>query len=102
MSKFVVLTEAEVKKELSNELIDWTFSNDSLTAKFNLNSYRKVISLINLVAIEAEVMNHHPTYTHSYKKIEFSISTHDAGNKVTNLDILMAKYITQEYKKLVK
>jgi 4a-hydroxytetrahydrobiopterin dehydratase len=102
MSKFVILTEVEINRELSSELSDWTFDNNSLNAKFKLNSFRQVILLVNLVAIEAEVLNHHPTYTHSFKNIEFSITTHDAGNKVTNLDILMAKYITEEFKNLSK
>jgi len=53
------------------------------------------MQFINLVADEARRMNHHPTWTNSYNKVSISFFHHDAGNKITDLDIQMAKKIAE-------
>jgi len=45
------------------------------------------------VAIEAEKMNHHPLWTNVYNKVEIWLSTHDAGDIVTERDRLLAAAI---------
>ena len=45
------------------------------------------------VAIIAEKMNHHPTWTNTWNKVTFELSTHDAGNKVTDRDRKLAEAI---------
>jgi len=42
------------------------------------------------VALLAEKMNHHPTWTNTWNKVEIWLSTHDAGDKVTNKDKTLA------------
>ena len=51
-------------------------------------------ALIVEVAIQAEVMNHHPEFHNSYNTLSFSFCTHDAGMKITDLDIETAKHIS--------
>ena len=45
------------------------------------------------VAIEAEKMDHHPLWTNVYNKVEIWLSTHSAGNVVTDKDKTLAKKI---------
>ena len=45
------------------------------------------------VAIVAEKLNHHPTWTNTWNTVSFELSTHDAGNIVTELDRKLAKAI---------
>jgi 4a-hydroxytetrahydrobiopterin dehydratase len=45
------------------------------------------------VAIVAEKMNHHPNWSNVYNTVEISLSTHDAGNIVTEKDYELAKAI---------
>jgi 4a-hydroxytetrahydrobiopterin dehydratase len=45
------------------------------------------------VALIAERMGHHPTWTNTYNKVEIRLSTHDAGDVVTDKDRRMAKAI---------
>jgi 4a-hydroxytetrahydrobiopterin dehydratase len=40
------------------------------------------------------VMNHHPEFHNSYNVVSFSFCTHDAGMKITDLDIETAKRIS--------
>ena len=40
-------------------------------------------------------MNHHPEINWVYNKIELTLSTHDAGNKITELDHQLANKIDE-------
>lgn len=45
------------------------------------------------VAIEAEKMNHHPKWTNVWNTVDVWLSTHDAGNTVTDKDRRLAQKI---------
>ena len=45
------------------------------------------------VALIAEKANHHPTWTNTYNTVAFELSTHDAGDVVTDKDHKLAKAI---------
>jgi 4a-hydroxytetrahydrobiopterin dehydratase len=45
------------------------------------------------VAFLAEKNNHHPKWTNEWNKVEIWLSTHDAGNVVTEKDRNLAKEI---------
>lgn len=45
------------------------------------------------VAILAEKQNHHPEWTNVYNRLEIRLSTHDAGNVVTDRDRKLAAAI---------
>ncbi len=46
----------------------------------------------------AEKMNHHPTWSNTYNKVDIILSTHDAGNTVTDKDRKLATAIDGVYK----
>ncbi len=45
------------------------------------------------VALVAEKMNHHPYWTNVYNVVTFELSTHDAGDIVTEKDTKLADAI---------
>jgi 4a-hydroxytetrahydrobiopterin dehydratase len=45
------------------------------------------------VALEAEKMNHHPLWTNVWNTVEIWLSTHDAGDVVTEKDKKLAQRI---------
>jgi 4a-hydroxytetrahydrobiopterin dehydratase len=45
------------------------------------------------VAILAEKQNHHPFWTNVYNKVSIELSTHDAGDIITEKDHALAKAI---------
>lgn len=45
------------------------------------------------VAMIAEKMDHHPTWSNTWNTVEIRLSTHDAGNIVTDKDRRMAEAI---------
>lgn len=45
------------------------------------------------VALEAEKMDHHPLWTNVYNKVEIWLSTHDAGDVITEKDYKLSENI---------
>ena len=71
----------------------WLEKNNTLYKKFEFKNFSETFEFITRVAIEAEKMDHHPVWTNVYNKVEIWLSTHDAGNIVTDKDHKLAKKI---------
>lgn len=64
----------------------WTENNNQLYKKFEFKDFSEAFGFMTRVAIEAEKMNHHPLWTNVYNRVEIWLTTHDAGNIVTDKD----------------
>jgi 4a-hydroxytetrahydrobiopterin dehydratase len=64
----------------------WQEENNSLYRKFEFRNFSEAFAFMTRVAIEAEKMNHHPLWTNVYNRVEIWLSTHDAGDVVTDKD----------------
>ena len=72
--------------------MSWLINNNKLEKEFVLNSFSEIIEKLKQVSIIADLLNHHPDFlVYDYKKIKFSLCTHDNGNKVTEKDYLLAE-----------
>lgn len=71
----------------------WSEINNTLYRKFEFADFSEAFAFMTRVAIEAEKLNHHPLWTNVWNKVEIWLSTHDAGNVVTDLDRTLAKRI---------
>ena len=71
----------------------WNEENNTLHRKFEFKDFSEAFGFMTRVAIEAEKMNHHPLWTNVYNKVTIELSTHDAGDKVTEKDHRLAKAI---------
>ncbi|MCC5834196.1 MAG: 4a-hydroxytetrahydrobiopterin dehydratase [Opitutales bacterium] len=85
-------TSAELELMLK-DLPGWSHENDALTKSFTFASFRDAISFIVRVAFEAEEMDHHPEIHNVYNKLKITLRTHDAGNVVTEKDLMLAAKI---------
>lgn len=72
---------------------DWRFEDNKLKRSFVFENFIHAWGFMNSVALLAEKMNHHPLWLNVYNKVEIELSTHDAGNTVTQKDIDLAKAI---------
>jgi 4a-hydroxytetrahydrobiopterin dehydratase len=93
VAHYKILSEPEIESEL-HKLKDWSVKGQNIEASFAFKTFRDAIAFIVEVAIEAEVMNHHPEFYNSYNRVSFSFCTHDAGHKITDLDIEIASRIS--------
>jgi 4a-hydroxytetrahydrobiopterin dehydratase len=68
----------------------WIEKDNALYRKFEFKNFSEAFAFMLRVAIEAERMDHHPLWTNVYNKVEIWLSTHDAGDIVTNKDVKLA------------
>ncbi|HMR88056.1 MAG TPA: 4a-hydroxytetrahydrobiopterin dehydratase [Saprospiraceae bacterium] len=71
----------------------WKEENNKLVSSLTFKDFVQAFAFMSEVAIHAEKMNHHPTWTNTYNKIDFQLSTHDAGDIVTQKDKDLASII---------
>lgn len=71
----------------------WNEDHNQLKRHFQFNNFIDAFGFMTKVAMVAEKMNHHPNWNNSYNKVEIMLSTHDAGNIVTEKDRKLATEI---------
>lgn len=71
----------------------WQEKNNQLIRTFTFKDFSETFAFMTRVAMLAEKQNHHPEWNNVYNKLEIKLSTHDAGNIVTNSDRELAKAI---------
>ena len=85
-----------IAKELE-QLTGWEHKNDKISKEFSFDNFRDAMSFITRLSFEAEEQVHHPEIFNVYNTVQISLSTHDAGGKVTEKDIKLAKTIESLY-----
>ena len=73
--------------------MSWTTENNKLKKTFTFKDFTEAFAFMVKVAFVAEKLNHHPTWTNTWNKVSFELSTHDAGNIVTEKDRKLAEAI---------
>lgn len=71
----------------------WTEENNRLYRKFEFKNFSEAFAFMTRVALEAEKADHHPEWKNVYNKVEIWLTTHDAGNKITENDKKLAARI---------
>jgi 4a-hydroxytetrahydrobiopterin dehydratase len=74
-------------------VMDWKQDNNRLKKTFVFKNFNEAFSFMTRVALEAEKMNHHPTWSNTWNTVHIELSTHDAGDVVTDKDHTLAKAI---------
>jgi 4a-hydroxytetrahydrobiopterin dehydratase len=71
----------------------WEKTNNKLYRKFQFKDFSEAFAFMTRVAIEAEKMNHHPEWKNVWNTVEIWLSTHDAGDIVTEKDEKLSEKI---------
>ena len=71
----------------------WIEENNQLCRKFNFADFSEAFAFMTRVALLAEKADHHPFWTNVYNKVEIKLSTHDAGDIITEKDRKLAAAI---------
>jgi 4a-hydroxytetrahydrobiopterin dehydratase len=73
----------------------WQDKNDQLYKKFEFKDFNEAFAFMGEVAKAAENANHHPRWLNDWNVVEVWLTSHDAGDKVTDKDRKLAKTIDQ-------
>ena len=88
----VPLPDSEIKLALE-ELPKWAFENNRLRREVAFGSFREAMSFMVRVGFEAEAVDHHPEIINVYNRVNLNLTTHDAEDRVTAKDLVLARRI---------
>ncbi|HXB94006.1 MAG TPA: 4a-hydroxytetrahydrobiopterin dehydratase [Puia sp.] len=71
----------------------WEEKNNALYRKFQFKDFSEAFAFMTRVALAAEKMDHHPDWSNVYNTVEILLSTHSAGDIVTEKDRKLAQKI---------
>ena len=84
------LSATKIKAALAT-LPGWRFQRDALAKTFTFGDFREALGFMVRAGFEAEAMDHHPEWTNVYNRVVIRLNTHDAGGKVTEKDVALAR-----------
>ena len=90
------LSAAQITEKLK-ALPGWELKGDTIAKQYTFKEFMGGIRFINRIAEIAEQMDHHPDIAVNYKRVTFTLSTHDQGG-ITEKDTKLAEAIEREFK----
>lgn len=76
---------------------DWEKTDSFLKKKFLFNTFEEAMDFMAQAAPHISALNHHPEWSNVYNTVSVTLTTHDAGNKVTDKDRQLAAMLDQIY-----
>ena len=71
----------------------WNQLDDALVAELEFKNFVDAFAFMTGVAALAERHDHHPEWSNVYNRVTIRLTTHDAGNQITDKDRQLAKAI---------
>ena len=71
----------------------WKQAEDALVAELVFKNFVDAFAFMTDVAALAEKHDHHPEWSNVYNRVTIRLTTHDAGNQVTDNDRKLAEAI---------
>jgi 4a-hydroxytetrahydrobiopterin dehydratase len=72
----------------------WTLEDGgkALVRSFKFKDFNEAFAFLTRVALHAEKADHHPEFTNVWNRVDFRLTSHDAGG-VTERDVKLAEAI---------
>ena len=72
----------------------WSFEEGgkALARTFRFKDFSEAFAFLTRVALHAEKVDHHPEFTSVWNRVDFRLTSHDAGG-VTEWDVKLAEAI---------
>lgn len=71
----------------------WEERPEGLCRTFEFRDFVQAFAFMTRVALIAERMGHHPSWTNTYSAVSIVLNTHDAGGAITDKDHRLAQAI---------
>jgi len=79
----------------TSELDGWEGDTNGIARTVSLPTFPSAIAVVDRVALAAEELNHHPDIDIRWRTLTMRLSTHDAGGRVTAMDVELARRIDE-------
>ena len=80
---------------------DWIEENNAMRKTFLFKDFEAAMAFMQKASPLISTLAHHPDWSNCYNKVQVSLTTHDAGNKITEKDHALAKILDEVYAALV-
>lgn len=82
--------------ELLIRLPGWSGDIHGLTRTYRFRDFNTAMAFMHDVAPAIDALNHHPEWSNVYNRVSVTLRTHDAGDRVTELDVKLARLLDAE------
>jgi 4a-hydroxytetrahydrobiopterin dehydratase len=72
----------------------WALDGKALIRSFTFKDFGEAFAFLTRVAMQAEKVDHHPEFTSIWNRVDFRLTSHDAGG-VTERDAKLAQAINR-------
>ncbi len=79
------------------QISGWDETPNTLEKEFVFGSFEMAIEFIRQAAIRITELNHHPEWSNVYNRVHVKLTTHDAGNVVTQKDRELAEILDEVF-----
>jgi 4a-hydroxytetrahydrobiopterin dehydratase len=79
--------------EMNFFMKNWNREAHKIERTYTFNTFNDAISFMVESSLFIHEKNHHPVWTNSYNQLNVCLTTHDAGNLVTEKDWEIATYM---------
>jgi 4a-hydroxytetrahydrobiopterin dehydratase len=79
------------------QISGWDETPNTLEKEFVFVSFEMAIEFIRQAAIRITEINHHPEWSNVYNRVHVKLTTHDAGNVVTQKDRELAEILDEVF-----
>ncbi len=86
------ISESDIQTALA-DLTGWSFEGDALVREYACTDFESAIAFVVRIGFEAARMDHHPELFNVYSTLRILLTTHDAGDRVTQRDLDLARAI---------
>lgn len=87
-----LLSAAEITTALK-DLPGWKADGGKLTKTYVRKNFVQAIAFIDALVPLCEQLDHHPEIFTVYNKVNLTLTTYDAGQKISSYDVLLAQRI---------
>ena len=87
---------AEARHTALKELKGWSEvdGREAIARTFTFKDFNEAFGFLTKLALHAEKVDHHPEFTSVWNRVDFRLTTHDAGG-VTERDVKLAQAINR-------
>ncbi len=77
--------------------MSWINKNNALHKTYTFAAFETAMHFMQEAAKSIAIQNHHPEWTNVYNKVSIKLTTHDAGNTITEKDEMLAVMFDEVY-----
>ncbi len=81
-------------------MANWINENNALHKTYTFADFETAMHFMQIASKQISIHNHHPEWSNVYNKVSIKLTTHDAGNTITEKDEMLALALDEIFNKI--